>query len=812
MAAERNRISGLLSAGILGRMSGMRNLPFSLSALDVELLDAVEKALVARIPAAVVLPIPEAPVPLVLAVEALLAAIRNRGRMDARVGVASPRLSERQLYDQLAFRGQLLANQLPRVRITADGKAAVVGSPTSDMGGRLFLTSHAQHLVELAPTLEAVVVDEESVNAALLGELLTHRAQVPVLYTTSNPTDLLLDTVRSGGGVVWGYDPLSMLALAKDAPRPTGSVSSRSTGGPLLVSGARLASAGASQVFVHIPPGGQVGDLDTALTRLWSAMAALSRMYQPAAAVGDRGAVYGLRWAWGVYTTLAALPVTPDRYDRHAGSSPYIVTLASAPTIARQFARNATGACRDAWTQVAGSIAFAVDALQRQPRTRQILQWLAVEPDDRSRRAVLTRNRTAAAALRAVLRENPRTRLGWDDRVDVVPLGQLTRAAGALGYGELCLAGGLPRSQAWLLAAPPAVTLTILAAGPEEGWRLGRAAAAARSAATGVRRETVDVSAPRLHVDVASPLDEEGPAAVTLVGADAIPPLIGEDLVAGKPVWDPFTADVIAILTDVVGADTSPRLSSRGAGVPGGESLVEAIAVYIDEAGTGERSILLVRANDLLTRRQGAAVQRVAAKALEAGDKVVLVDRGARRDLFEEIAERLAERPRYVTLIALIDLWHERAAAAAECGLTHRQILAGMAGTAITSPGTVGTWIRGAVDGPLDDADVARFAKAVGDETLTSIAAQVAPALATMHRVRRRLGYWLAKNVDAAPTETGDALVDAELGVHVADLLESVTDYMVVDIDLRPGRVAPVSALGVVLPARLGEALQETST
>ena len=237
-------------------------------------------------------------------------------------------LSERQLYDQLALHGQRLAEQLPRVRITADGKAAVVGSASADMGGRLFLTGHAKHLVDLAPTLETVVVNENSVDSALLVQLATHRPQLRVLYITSNPTDVLLETMRSCEGIVWGYDAPSMLALANDAPRrPAGSVPSRSTGVPLLVSGARLASAGASHISLHVPTAGQISDVDAALAQLWSAMAALSRVYQPAAAAGDRGAVHGLRWAWGVYNTLAALPVTPERYDRQAGSSPYVVTL-----------------------------------------------------------------------------------------------------------------------------------------------------------------------------------------------------------------------------------------------------------------------------------------------------------------------------------------------------------------------------------------------------------------------------------------------------------------------------------------------------
>jgi hypothetical protein len=803
---ERNRISSLLTAGVLGQMSGARQVRFTLSALDVELLDAVEKALIVGIPVAIVLPAPGAPLPLALAVEAVLAAIRDRGRLDARVGVASPRLAERQLYDQLAYQGQRLADQVPRVRITADGKMALVGSPASDGGGRLYLTGQAERLTGLAATLETMVVDEQSADAVLLKRLLALRPRVPVLYTAANPLDPLIGTMRSAGGVVWGYDARSMAALAGQAGIPRPGVSAGSREVPLVMSQSQLASVGASQVTVHVPPEGPPDDLDHALAQLWTAVAALSRAYQPAAIAGDRGAVHGLRWAWEAYSTLAALPVTPERYDQKAASNPYIVTLKPVSAIARQYASHTAGAGRDAWSRVADSLARTVDAAQRQPRTGHILRWLNAGPHDRSRRAIVTRNRISAAALRAVLRESPQTRLGWDDLVDVIPVGQLARSAGSLGYSEICVPGSVPRSQSWLLAAPPAASLTILAAGPREGARISRAATAAREAASAVRRETVQVSAPRLGADVAVPFSAEDPAAVTVVGAAPIAPQADDGLAAGEA-WDPFTADLLAILADEADAGETTAAWPGSTAASSAEGLAEAIAVHLDETRRGERAILLARPNDLVARRKGTAVQRVAAKALEAGDCVVLVDRSARRDLFEEIAERLAERPGYLPLVALIDLWHEHAAAAAACGLTHREILARMKGTAITNPGTVGTWIRGTVDGPLDGADVARFAAAVGDEVLAAIAAQVAPALATMHRVRRRLGSWLATKVDAAPATTGDAVVDAELGVHVADLLESVTDHTVIDIDLRPGRIAPRSALGLVLPARLAEDL-----
>ena len=57
--------------------------------------------------------------------------------------------------------------------------------------------------------------------------------------------------------------------------------------------------------------------------------------------------------------------------------------------------------------------------------------------------------------------------------------------------------------------------------------------------------------------------------------------------------------------------------------------------------------VLLLEPNDLVSRRKGRTVTRVAAKALDAGDVLVLVDRAARSDLFDSLTEKLAEHPVY---------------------------------------------------------------------------------------------------------------------------------------------------------------------
>nr|BFE63987.1 hypothetical protein GCM10020063_085130 [Dactylosporangium thailandense] len=796
-----SRFAQLLIAGHLGRQVGARTQRLGPTGVDVELLDAADRALTTRTPLAVVLPVSGSPAAVVLGAETVLRAALNRGRTDVRIAVASAALTDRALYDQLTLRGQRLASLVPRARISADGTIDVAGGEPARVPGRLFLTSDAERLLPLLDTLEAIIVDAGAVDGRVLEALLVNaRRRAPVVYATDDPFDAALATVRAAGGLVWSWDAtaLGMLSHSVVSPKDTGPLP------PLLMASPTLAAAGSSTIAVHIPTRGS--DLDDALAALWSALGALAR------AVGTLEASLGaVRWAWGVFNTLALLPVTPARYDRHVGRNPYLLTITDAPEIARRHASHAPSSSQVAWASVAAAIRSAVAAAETLPREHELAPVVGAAAEQRRRCAVVVRNRIAASALRAALRESPHTPLGWDDWVSVLGLEQLGKVAAVSVWDQLVVAGTIPRSRAGLLAAPPASTVTVVACGPAEGARMARQAAAARRALASLRRETVEVSAPVLGVRLASvELDEHPADAVYVVENDVERVLTDQETGDGPGVWQPFAVDLIALIEAIRARDDDGTRAAAQRD-PGG--VTEVITVYLDEMGTGERTALLAKANDLLTRRCGVELHRVAAKSLEAGDTVVLVDNAARRDLRETISAKLAERPEYAVLTAMIDLWHERAALAGQTsGMTYKGILARMAGTTISSPGTIGNWVNGAVDGPADGDDITRFARAVGDATLERYAPQVVWALRTMHRVERRLGRWLALRVDAAATSTGDAVVDAELGVHVADLLDSITDHLVVDVDLRPGRYAPADMLGVVLPARTADDLVADAT
>ncbi|HKS46388.1 MAG TPA: hypothetical protein VJT49_15005 [Amycolatopsis sp.] len=800
-----SRFAQLLISGQLGLAVGARTQRLVPTGLDVELLDAADRALSARVPLAVILPVPGGAAAVTLGAATVLRAALNRGRMNVRVAACSTALADRQLYDNLSFRGQRLSALVPRARISPGGAVTVVGSTDPHAPGRLFLSSDATRILPFAETLEAVVVDAGAVNDDIFAVLLKQTPRrAPLIYLTGDLTDARLETVRAAGGMTWSWDAPTLGRLARPVTTaPPGAVPPTS----LLAAPATLTAAGVSTVAVHIPPGST--DMDDALASLWSTLGKLAR---DAMGVGsDQVVLRGLAWARGVFNTLALLPVSPAQYDRHVRNNPYAISLGRAADTARQYSSHARRAMRDAWADVTAAMRHAVAAADGSPRTGELIRVVANVAERSQRTAIVVRNRTAAAALRAALRESPHTPLGWDQRLDILGLEQLRRVASATTWDEMYLAGTVPRAHAALLATPPAPRLHLLTCGPREGARAVRQAVAARTALAQLRRETVEISAPQLAIQLAASVVDEHPAdAVSVVEGDAERGLIDDELSAADEVWDPFTVDLLSLLNAVQTGEDVGRHTVRGQDPPGA---TEIVTVYLDEAESGEQSALLAAPNDLLTRRRGVELLRVAAKALEAGDTVVLVDRSARRDLRETISAKLAERPEYAGLTSFIDLWHERAARAGRTsGLTYREILTRMSGTVITHPGTVGTWVNGVVDGPADGDDITRFARAVGDEILEKYAAQVGTALRTMHRVDRKLGRWLASRVDAATASTADAVIDAEIGLHVADLLDSVTDYVVVDVDARPGRYAGTETLGLVLPARQADDLVESCT
>jgi hypothetical protein len=204
----------------------------------------------------------------------------------------------------------------------------------------------------------------------------------------------------------------------------------------------------------------------------------------------------------------------------------------------------------------------------------------------------------------------------------------------------------------------------------------------------------------------------------------------------------------------------------------------------------------------MLYARRGDEARRIAAKALAPGDVVVLVDAGARRDLFDSVVDVLSELPKYRPLGALIAFWHDRARAARDRGYTLREILSSMRSgtdpTNITTEQAIGAWIRGDSEGPVDLDDVRRFAIAVRDRELAARAATVGQALRVNRVLHRAVGRWLSAQIRGARLRRDDALIDPELGVYVTDLLEAVSVHEVAAVGSRLVS-APAGAVGILL-------------
>lgn len=602
--------------------------------------------------------------------------------------------------------------------------------------------------------------------------------------------------------------------------------------------------------------------LDTALAELWRSIGRLAATYRPGsrpAAVQSAGssAVTGplsagaamtpadlaMRWVWSLFNTLSLLPVDPARYDTLLPATPWATRLTDAPEQARTYARNTPSALTDPWLRVADALEQVLHAAAPAPKLTRVLTWVASLIDDPtadplratvdpqrlsahsreehsaagatapSRSLIITRNRTCAAAVAAVLDEHPDVPLGWGEHVQVASLPDILTGRVATS-GHLLLCGAVPKSAAGLLAMPAASSITVLAAGSWEGTRVVSTSGAASAELRRLRTETVTLSAPRLGVaphrtDLFGP--EAGLTAVSGGHTRALPTH------PEAPAWEPFDADLSAMLTRISSAmrDDLPAPPVRQDHVsvpaicvwlrdasPASSAPADSTAVATETAAAAANSVVLLAADDLIHRRRGTSLAQVAAKSVQADDLLVLIDHSARADLFTTITARLGELPEYLPILALVEMWQAHAASARDSGRNYEQILAALQadGSAITSADTVGSWIRGQVHGPADPDDIGRFAAAVGDQELARRARSISAAVRALNATHRKVGMWLSGQISSAlDRDDPEQLVDVTLDVHVSDLLESVTQHPVVTVDL-DARPVPAALTATVLP------------
>lgn len=703
--------------------------------LDRRFAEAVGSALRRGIPIAIVVPVAGTTAALAAAVTAALRLLVRRRSGEVRVMVVSSRLGLRSALDRTRLGGERLTETLPRCAIHLSGELRQIGRHREVSPGWIAFTSDVALAEGASPDVVVVDGDDRRADAEMLARVASGSALV---YTTSSPFDPILRSLETFGGAVVAFG--------------RGDLAAYSGGSTGLVAPAWLSAVARSGRHELVGPASS--GFDDALADLWSTLGSAQR---------EVGRADDLAFAWGTAGALGQLAVPVMEHDRASHLDPWAQPLSNSVERARAFAQNATGSAREALHSVANSIEAALEAALLANRKPAVLAELVGEEVAAGRPFVVaTRSRAASVATATYLDELPGVPLGWRD------LGRVTTAKRLLLEGPrsrertAVVTGPLARAYVGLVPVPPAGRLLVLVAGSWERQRARRQIEQATTLASSLAR---DESARRTTTRLG----------IEQMDADLIEPSIEDRETGGVkgrsvrhgPAWDPFDVQIVGPL-----GDREPDLEGRLVD----DRIVDVIAVRTVD-GT-----LFVEPDRLVSRIRDGEEREVAAKSLHAGDSLVLVDATARIDLFTLIAARAQELPELQPVVLLVDDWHLRARAAPHrLGRSNEEILSAMAGTSITSPATIGSWIRGEVHGPEDPADIGRFARAVGDEVLERRADATARAVETLRRYRRRLGMMLAS---ATATGETNGWLDARLGIHFLDLASTLSTHLVVGVDL----------------------------
>lgn len=744
-------MADVVRRGALRRSVPGQSGPVALSptGFDAEVLDVIDAAVAGCVPTGVLLPVGDTNAPVVTVAAMFVRHLDLTRERTARVALVSRDLGHRSFYRSLHFGSEPLQDHFPLQVVKPGGKLSPVGDSARFLDGRFRVSTDIDRLIAVGESHDGIVVESGAADPAGMERLVgTSGGAVPVVYFATNPFDPVLDTLGAGGAV-WAWSPDEIRRLSNQ------DVTDR----PICADPAILAAAADTVYVVTTPDGAEA--LDKALAALWDDLRALAL----AAPAGDAR----VRWAWNVASAIAGCPVPAGYHDLQAGGPWGPQRFEDAPGRAETFARNARGDLSDYFDMLAVDLDTAVKELWANPKAGLVLQWVEhVDRDDEG--LILTRNRTTVQALEDYLDDSPMVDLGWRSRIRVASFSDLEN--GRVGWRrKALLTGAVPHRRAGLVAMPAAEEIVITSHGP---WESTRIVNQLRSVAAKLsERLGVDVRR-RSHETLFGQLPERGYEDVEVVPVvrwDTVEPEGVPDTARGAT-WSPLALPDTRTpgLDD---EDDTARIARTPAGRGSGEADTLKVA-FDDGVGFFEP--------DLMVSRIRAGQEKDAAvKSLRAGDRVVLVDRGARSDLFDTIVSRLEDLPEYATIAGLVRTWQARVSNAKTGDLTFVEILRRMQeeGSRLTTAAAINHWVAGRTQGPQDYEDIRRFGAAVGDEFLQRHWRRLGQALDRMRIHRRSLGRQLARVLEEASPSDDDGYFDRRLGVHMSDLTETLSIHVV---------------------------------
>jgi hypothetical protein len=271
---------------------------------------------------------------------------------------------------------------------------------------------------------------------------------------------------------------------------------------------------------------------------------------------------------------------------------------------------------------------------------------------------------------------------------------------------------------------------------------------------------------------------------------------------------DPASA-VTALFSDAEDADEEE--AGQGVILSPEDSVQEKLSRTEEDAWVGEA--LEVRLGDaghvmfpsdevvnvVIQGPQGAQIDQRFVKSLQVGDEILFIQGQRRQSLYELLVSRVHRDPVIAQFMAMVKRWQDDFLGAfGQAQRTRSLGLEGLLqelqarGSQITSPYTVGSWLRGWVLGPHDAEDLRRIAEFFGLKFVGQYYKQIHKAarrLKGLHiNLSTRLNRWLmSSQAGGALSGRSDELVDDELGLTIEDFRHSLVRAKVRAIAVRPG-------------------------